>query len=424
MNMNGWDTIFAASVSYANKALSKQADKLLTSLNATIQGELGTFTISAQIGPWEIVPGGSGQIIHVLLTLTAGTLETPDGKTYPLAGYRPIMQFSLQLLGTGAGAPQRLLFDIQHAGQLGQLASPGFVTPVGFAAPAPKMDTLLQTILINGLASGLVLQANLVSFEFASISPVKSGTGSWLTPANCTFAYYEVVSGAAGYLVIFATNGSPSGLATAVDPGLFANNASAGFAIALPLYLTNVMVPSLGSVFPDSNTSQFVVGGSPPTITLANGASLDLAGMKVGLITYYPQISSLTITPQAGAMSVSAGGGTDLYGRCSMTFTVTATNQFAFDQPSETCSFKPDANPTVQHDTSIYWGYLFGGLIALAVAGTVAAVVGDNIAGLVGGDVGSGALAAAAPTSIQFAGMQNFTTTSVSFDGALVMLAA
>lgn len=424
MNMNGWDTIFAASTAYANNAMAQHASQLLPSVDTQVSGALGTFTISAQFGPWQIVPGGSGQLIHVLLPITSGTFTCPGGDSYSLAGYQPIMQFSLQLVGTsGPSASQQLLFDIQQAGQLGQPAAQGLVTPFAFAQSVPITDLSLQRILLNGLASGIAQQANAIIFAFASVGPVPSGTNSWLAPRNCAFAYYEVASGASGYLVIFSTRGAASSLPTTIDPSLFAGNVPAAFAIGLPLFLANVTLPSLVSVFPGSSAGQFVVNGTPAGLSLAKGSSLQLGGQQVGAITYDPQITSLSLAPGDGAITATANGECNLYGGCSMTFTATATNQFVFDQHAGTCSFQGDSNPSVHHDTSVPWWYLFGGALAYAIANTVAAVVADKMAGLIGGQVGSNTLSAAPPASVQFAGMQNFTASNVSFDGALVMQA-
>jgi Clostridium P-47 protein len=418
MNMNGWDTIFAANVAYANRALAQNSAAVLQTLQASFSGSLGTFNLSIQFGPWQVVPGGSGKLIKVLLPITSGTFECPNGQTYPLAGCQPIMQFSLALQSTGnSGAGQQLQFLMQQAGQLGQPGAPGFVTPMGFAQQPSFTDAVLQTIFLNTIASGLVQKANEVSFAFASIQP-SAGGSSWLTPRNCAFSYYEPVSGQAGYLIIFSTGGSATSLPPVADPTLFSGSAS--FAISLPLFLQNVTLPSLVSSFPHAVNGEFVVT-STGQLVLTSGSQLELGAETVGLITYYPSVKSLLLTPGNGVMSVAVSGDCDLYGDCSMTFNVTANNQFSFTQSGGTCSFLADSNASVKHDTSVPWWYLGGGLLAYGIANTVAAIVAANVADLVGGKVGSNTLAAVPPVSLQFAGMQQFTPTNAFLNGALVI---
>ena len=421
MDMSGWDTMFAATIAYTNEALLLSSE-VLQSVQTVVNGALGSFTISAEFGPWQVITGGSGQLIHMVLPITSGSITPAEGTAASLNGCQPIMQFSLQLLSAGEdqNASQQIVLNIKEAGQLGAPGGPGIVNPIGFLGPVP-LSSQLQPILLNGLATAIAANASRIGFALASINPVAPGSPSWLAPKNCGFLYFETGSPAVGYLAILSTAASSSNPEMVVDPSLVSGGLPAGYAISLPLYLSHVTLPAILLALPGAETQQFVVNTSPASLVLDDGQSVSLGSHQVGAITYHPEITSLSMTPGVGEMSISANGNCDLYGGCSMTFTAAAQNQFEFNAANQTCSFSADNNPSVQHSTSVPWWYLGGGVLAYAIADTVTVFVSQGVADLVGNEIAAGTLSSSPTQSVSFAGMKSFTATAVSLNGAVVI---
>ncbi len=231
----------------------------------------------------------------------------------------------------------------------------------------PSLDPDLQPILLDGLAMALVQDAAAITFAFASIQPSAPGQG-WLTPPNTELASYG------GYLAILGTSVQTSPPAV-LDPAIYAGEVDAAFAVSAGLVLSNELVPALCALLPGAS---FTVAGEPAQATLPPGITIPLASCQVGAITYHPTLDALTLTSADGGIAVSAAGGCDLHGDCSMRFTVQAINQFRFDRSAQQYSFASDPAPSVAHSTHIPWWYAMGGAVVLVIAETVASAVGNT----------------------------------------------
>jgi hypothetical protein len=59
-----------------------------------------------------------------------------------------------------------------------------------------------------------------------------------------------------------------------VDPSLVSGGLPAGYAISLPLYLSNVTLPAILSALPGAETQQFVLNMSPASLVVNSGQSV------------------------------------------------------------------------------------------------------------------------------------------------------
>jgi len=76
MDTYGWDTVYAVSTEKVNIALAENLQQLITAFD---QPDAEGFPVSAKgtFSKWEVVEGGSGQIIYLKLTISEGTPMLP-----------------------------------------------------------------------------------------------------------------------------------------------------------------------------------------------------------------------------------------------------------------------------------------------------------------------------------------------------------
>ena len=96
----GWDTVFACTIDHANRALATSTE----ALGETLEFEEGGLRIDARLGAWQLVPGGSRQLVHMQVAIATGMFYQ-GGATIDLAGVAVILEVSLQLLPVAPNAP-------------------------------------------------------------------------------------------------------------------------------------------------------------------------------------------------------------------------------------------------------------------------------------------------------------------------------
>jgi hypothetical protein len=419
MNLYGWDTVYAVDIAVANRALAASASQLLHSLSQRVVGALGSYTVAATFGPWSIALGGDGQLIDLQATITHGSV-TPDGHAaVPLDGYVAQFQLALRLLPPAA-QQQKLVFDARRAGLVGDAPAPGLVVPLGFVGKKP--DPSVAAIALNGLAAGLAAHADKISFAFATVNLVPPGVASWLAPKNLAYAFFNAPAANRSYLAILSTAGNAAALPKSIDPELIGSGAEAGFAISLPLYYANSLIPSLAGTLPGNPVGSFAAtGDTPPQVKLTSPVGLN--SIRAGAINYSPVMNAYVAVPGYNQLTIAASGVCDFGGHIWMDWSASgATNKFVFNSGQQTIGFTTGDAASMNYNTHIPWYYIFTGGLGYIAVNIAAPLISRTLSGGISNILGAGMLPVVAASSVHFAGMQAFTVNQAVFDGAIILI--
>ena len=376
MDLNGWDSAYAVNLSYVNAILSKPAN-IVSQFNQ----KQDAINIAGCFSGWEIVAGGSGQLLHLELKIASGTL-TGLGNAADLAKVSAKFEVNLSFLPTDLPNKTKLVLNLKSVGKEDEPSKPGVIKPLNGSVidPNGELSFAQKSILLPMLAQFLVDNDDNITFAFANVNAVSPDkSSSWLAPTACAYNYYTTGNGQL-FLVVFAVtnNKSPSGLKLEVDSNLVSGTGNAYYGISQAMFLEHVVLPSMTKVYPGNKQDAFSFDAKNNAIV--NKKHISLPGKKSGAITYYPVITSLKITLSASKIKTVASGSCDLKMGMSMTFSVTSNCSSSFDGSSGKLTIKKDAHPSTSHDAHIPWyDYLMGPIPDLIMA-IVVPIVADGIA--------------------------------------------
>lgn len=407
MNLNGWDTGYATTLAEVNAGLAAP-HAVPAAFNVSAQG----MQVQGGFGLWSIVPGGAGDLLHLLVAVASGSISGGGAATVDLAGMSVLIEINLQLLPSGVASQQALKFNFKTVGTASTPSAPGVVKPLLVFDPAKKLSFLQSAVFGACIAQSLVDQQAAISFSFANISVVApggaGGLSSWLTPVSCAYEYYQTGAGA-GYLVILSATDSrkTDGISRNIDPELISGPWAGFYAISEALFLRNVIQPILPKLYPGTDDSYFHFDPAGAVITATK--PIAMAGTKPAAITYYPRITALQISVVGSTVVAIVSGDCDLYMGMSMTFSVSSTSQSSVDPGTGELSLSKDPNPVESHDSHIPWyDYLMGGIPDLIMA-IVVPIVADSVAGGLSSAIKGMSFASAGAQNVHWAGMKAFT---------------
>ncbi len=417
MNLYGWDTASVVQVAQLNKALASAKNPCLHVFSSQLGSEA---TASGEIGTWALV-GGSGDLLHLELPLTTGSITTGSGATKMTTTFKDIsviLEITLTLLPSNVQKEQQdLLFNFKKVGKSRSPGEDGVIVPLQMNDPNHQLKDEQTALLPVLVAQYLVDHASTISFVFASLNLAKPANNSWLTPIKFGYSYYQEQSGT-GYIVIYGvvTDRDVSKLNRQVDPLLIKGSAIAFYAISDAMLLKHVILPLL----PNSYTYRDTHGAftfDPASNSIKNTKGIYVQSIKNGLLWYYPIINSLQVTVTGNALRTSATGTCNMYMGITLNFSVTTNCQAVFDDKQATLSFAKDPNPQKSHSTSWAWyAYLWGGadLIELIIV----AAISDELSTSLNASISKTGLAQAMPQSVKWAGLENFTIQGGELNGA------
>lgn len=407
MDLHGWDTSYATSATAINDALAV-TDEVLDNIEFTRDG----VALHCRLGSWRIISGGAGELLHLEIPILSGCVGMAGNPGTDLAGIAVQLEINLRFLPSDVSNHQQLNFNFQSVGVFGTPSAPGAVTPLRVIDPDQRLAFQEGAVLCLAIAQCLVERADAISFKFAEINLVAPDTAnSWLTPVECAYAFYQTGDGDA-YLVVLSSTSKRdvSGLSRKIDPALFAGSGEGYFAISKQMFLTHALLPLLPQVYPGNDASHFVYNAKHGVIK--NSKPVSLAGVKSGLIWYYPKLTSLTIEIRGANVITKVTGVCDMYLGFNCTFSVSATSHASFDSQQGSLVFSKDPNPTSSHQAKIPWYAWLGGAITSAVIAIVVPAIAGGIATGLGAGLKTLGLSATGPLNVKWPGMQTFTATA------------
>ena len=192
MQTYGWDTVFVINTSRVNAALAAHKNEMLMEFDGSL-GADAAVSAAGKFQAWEVVQGGSGQILYLNLPILEGVLKVGEGlltsglqeviaHEVSLAGISVVMSLQLKMLPR-SGSPedseyQDLKFDIEQVGTGNP--GPGLVTPVTVVDPVGRLSQTDRAFLLAVLAEFLV--ANLP--QTVGSPPRRPTTPTWIRSAT------------------------------------------------------------------------------------------------------------------------------------------------------------------------------------------------------------------------------------------------
>lgn len=419
----GWDTVFACTIDHANRALATSTE----ALGETLEFEEGGLRIDARLGAWQLVPGGSRQLVHMQVAIATGMLYQ-GGATIDLAGVAVILEVSLQLLPVAPNAPdavakRRLTFKFVAVNTDTKKHGPGLVTFIRVVDPRGDLSPLQQALVGEAVARHLVDDAASVAFAFAEIDLVDHGSESWLCPTHSDYCYVETEGGRALFCIVGVISGHiAEGIEPSVDPGLLDAVHEGFFAISRDSFMQHAVLPMLVGAYPGSTLKSF-------TYTPATGAITNTEPCSIGKVKgYAPKLNALRVTADRGSLVLHAKGACDMnFLGVSMTFTADARLPLTFDAQRQAISFKADPKPahSIAYDIPLGVRALIlagGGLVGfLVVEELIVPLIYGGIAESLSKRVGQSMLTQNSVRSTHWTGTKQFTAQEAGLDEAFYL---
>lgn len=404
MDTYGWDTVYAISTEKVNIALAENLQQLITTFD---QPDAEGFPVSAKgtFSKWEVVEGGSGQIIYLKLTVAEGTctVKLSETKVIDIAAASMVVAVKLNLIPGLDSNLQELKMDIQRVGEIGSPPELGMITPVVLHDPSGNLDDAEKALLMVALAQYIVDNAIKITYAFATVNLVPPTSDSWLTPVKSNYVYANRIGnqGVLGILSV-VTDRDISNLPHRIDETLLTSQYHAAFGISDELFLKYVIMPSLPQVF-KHNTSPSTFSYNAVDRSIFNTAPIPVDSVKEGAITYYPRITSLRMRTNGSGLENNFAGDCDLKAGIDMKYWVDTDNQATFDPVSKGIGFLPDPDPSSRDESDIPWYFFFLGPIVILIVELVVKIIKDGIAGTLSHEIGEKvSLTKNPPTSIQW----------------------
>jgi hypothetical protein len=349
------------------------------------------------------------------------------GQKFDLAGVTPIMELQLGFIeNVNAKGESNLKFNCSVVGSNPGDRTPGAVTMVT-TDTSGKLTGMAKSILHDNLPKCLIANKDKLAYIFASIgNPSKE---NWLTPKRFAYMYAQPVSGSEGALTVLGvtTDRDISGLQKNIDPTLMNGQYDYYFMMSPELFLEHIVMPGLPQAYGHgTNAGSFRMSGS----SIVNNGNIGCDSHKWGLVTYYPNLTSLNINIQSNSLHTSADGRFDITGLANayVTFSIGSTNQFVFHPDQKTVSFDADPNPTKDYSKHIPWydwvGAAIGGLVILGIVAGVMYGVTAAIASSVSSSVNTGgnlSVAQFAPYNVGWNGLTDFDVKDAGLSDAFYM---
>ena len=326
MDLFGWDTVFVGGIDKVNQALAGAGDVLIQTFTFTEDG----VSASGTFGAWSIVPGGSGELLHLCFPIASGQFTLAPGvPATDLAGSKVVLQVPLRWLeGQDAKDTRELAFDLREVAREGS-RDPAKVSVVS-VSPTNRLTPNQARNVGHAIAAYISAHAAQVSFVLAAVDPAAVGTPPWLHPSASAFTVVSPADGSAPALAIMSVVAvrDTSSLPRNIDAGLLPGaGGNAAFGIAGPLVLRDIIGPAITSglrLSPDRI-------GPGPNGGIALAGPIDLPPLPSGKI---PMLSLVTAVLKDARVTIAYAGGMDLAPGIRMTFNVTCELESAIVPPS------------------------------------------------------------------------------------------
>ena len=302
---NGYDTVYTQRVSDVNRQIVRQkvSPTAFSASDSTVL--VGKYNVVGTFSDWQITLGGAGPILRMAVPVPTGTLTIEgSGATFPMDNSVCEIEVHAQYLPQPPaknGTPSNLVLNTNSTG------NPVVeVMELNFTGTAP--DSGVVDLMKTGLADWF--NANLVQFDYvfnvANLgATADTGAFQWLMPQAVSYAYQDGLTADTSFFAALAMVTAPpySGQVQQINASAIPDGtATAAFSISQQQMLSQIVLPALAQSWKVA-PSNFVINNDGTEIDATQ--NITLAGVKVGAITYTPEITQLSVVVNATEIVVT-----------------------------------------------------------------------------------------------------------------------
>lgn len=426
MHSFGYDLAYACTIDKINSQFVDYFNN--TKVTMTYEGVDSTtqspITLNCEMGPWEIVKGGSNRVLFVNMPIKSGTF-TVSSSSYDLSTVSVIVAMQLGWVGSGSvsaageGDNTNLVFDMQEPGEVGSDPDSGQVSVRSVSDPNEHLTELAETIFSTEFATILISNQSNVSAILAQIETTPPNSAEWMKPMKWDYQYVEPSSGIAvlAILSVFTDRDLPP--QTGFDTNILVEGHDFYVILSQPQVLQNLIQPGLPEAFGSgTSASDFAYhptdGESVPEtgyIQNTNEISTDTA--KWAATTYYPKLSLYKITISSADVQTKFEGHCDITGLANayITYDGLSTTTGSFDSSSHSITFSTPST-SINSQKHIPWYDWLGGIVIDPIIIAITNQVEDNVKEAVSNSIPT--VTAEVTNTVKWMG-----TTAVANDGGL-----
>lgn len=393
MDTRGWDVIYIISRAVATADMQKNMSKLMTTFDWSFTSQGASIDIKGNFGLWSIAETGSTRYIQIDIPIVSGSAtQQPvngDPSIIDISNVMLTMQFELAFVDGVVPDQKQLAFNVHEVGTIKDASKKsGVVATIDVncnASPEARAAPWFKGVFHDEAPKLFLENRSKLSYVFASVNLVASGSSSWMAPKSLTYSYW---GSGDGYLCVLTktTKVDVSNFPLDPDSSLFDTNHEIFVGISQEMFLRYMILPSLGSSYQYQNVKHS--SGGMEIGKICNNGNISLPSDKQGAVTYYPEITSFEMIVENNQLKTNAEGRFDFHmPNAWVSFKCSLTNTFQYSGGQ--ISFPVTSN---NHDysTHIPWyDYILGGGIGAIVVAAVSNAVGSGIADDVSRSMGS-----------------------------------
>lgn len=364
MDTKGWDIVYVCSNSATNTQLKKYMDE--NEINLSYSDE--NSKISLTFSPWEIVQGGSGKLLRIKTPVKKGELIF-NNNPINLDGICPLIEIQLGFFNDNS-TKKSLAFNFLVKGAKPGDTTDGAVTIINADLNGIITDQIELSLLNLALPSIFIENKTKFSYIFAELN--LSPEEKWMKPEKYKYTYISTTSNQyEGFLAILSvvTNRDISKLSDAIDTKILNDNNNLFLLLSERMFLENMILPELPRSFGNgSKPTDFKFNKTSETTgEIVNVNTLNANPVEWGGVNYYPKIKKLRIKIEGSTMVINADGYFEFMG-FDQWFYTKSINKFVYNKDTKEAYFIPDSNPWYDYDSTPWWVYILGLVVALIAA--------------------------------------------------------
>lgn len=363
-----WDTVFAVNYDDINKAIKKNKGCRPQQLTCPPSG-LFQFSVNATFGDWQVIPGGDGATVHLLLPMTNMTAHyVLKGKpgTVTCDAFTMTVAVKLNLLphkGTAKDADGNILplpakGTTRHALKLRtQGTTPqdpiASVVNVDYIKPLSEPDA--QSPIRTCLDDWALTQIHTFEHIFAFVDlndQIDHGSFAFTKPVSTNYAVCDTIDKSSGMLAVLSmTSPDPAPAIQQVSSQAIPDKASAAFLIRRKRFLVDMVKPGLLKMWPNLQDNMLELSKDAKSLRMKDGVSIMLPEVKHDGDSYTPELLSFDCKVIGNELVVTVSTqvevSTGIYGTCfSRTYYTleTGTNK----KGNQIITYKQSRTPNIQ----------------------------------------------------------------------------
>jgi hypothetical protein len=277
ISTNDWDTVSALTYTAVNEAIVAQNVSPNNFMQLGSSGLIGTYTVSADFGDWQIALGGDGKNVWMNLPMNHGTaIFEALGQTYAFSGTATIEVTLTYLPQPGSTTSQQLVVNDQSSDSTPPVSVHGITFD---GSLDPTVESIISGALLEWLTNNLSAFTNV--FAVADLNVVLAGDEAgfqWMQPTYVSYAVTDngtMDSSVFGVLAMTQNRTAPT--AHQVSPDAIPAGCNGGFLVTQELFLTQMVLPGTYLLFNNASSSDFQVYNQNTEVTNLTPLSFDLS---------------------------------------------------------------------------------------------------------------------------------------------------